>query len=106
ILDMELKGFPLSDFLIPPVSMMVAVENAVKHNEISKRNRLMLKVEYRDLELIFTNKISLRRSIRDSTKTGLANLNERFKKLTAKEIRIENDEQFFRLYLPLLKLNR
>lgn len=105
-MELKLNGLPLSDYLLPPVSIMVAVENAVKHNEISKRNQLILHVECKDYALRFTNKISHRKFIKDSTKTGLENLNERFKRLSGKEIQIENNTGYFCLTLPLLKLNR
>jgi sensor histidine kinase YesM len=95
-----------SEYLIPPVSMMVAMENAVKHNEVSKKNQLLLHLEMEDHQLCFFNKISPRKAMKISTRTGLDNLNERFFKLTGKEIRIEKNESFFRLYLPLLKLSR
>jgi hypothetical protein len=105
-IDLDLSELPASGLLIPPVSMMVAVENAVKHNAISGRNKLVLKVNYEDPEILFANRIFPKKTIRESTGLGLTNLNERFKKLTGKEIRIDSRDGFFRLYLPLLKLTR
>lgn len=105
-IDMKLNEISPSEYLIPPVSMMVAVENAVKHNEISKNNQLVLKLEGRTQTLSFSNKISHKKAFRNSTKTGLKNLNGRFNKLIGKEIQIEIDGVTFRLHLPLLKLRK
>jgi len=94
-----------SEFLIPPVSLMVAIENAAKHNRISMKNPLVLGISYRDETLIFTNQISDKKKLKNSTQTGLYNLNERFLKLMGKEIKIIPDKTHFVLQLPLLKMN-
>ena len=91
-------------FLIPPVSMMVAIENAVKHNEISKVNKFVLDISIHDDVLIFRNKLQKRKTTRDSTKTGLKNLDERFTKLLGRNIMVRKEKDYFTLGLPLLRL--
>jgi sensor histidine kinase YesM len=92
-------------YLIPPVSIMTAVENAVKHNEVSEENPLELEIELSNDSLIITNKINIKNSVRESSKIGLKNLAERYKIITGKEINFNSDKGYFILYLPMLKLN-
>ncbi|HNR05944.1 MAG TPA: histidine kinase [Saprospiraceae bacterium] len=92
-------------YLIPPVSMMIAVENAVKHNELSKTSRLVLDIDCREDELIISNKMRVRKQGYPSTSTGLRNLDERFDKLLGKSIRSFREGGRFILCMPLLKLN-
>jgi LytS/YehU family sensor histidine kinase len=86
--------------------MMVAVENAVKHNEVSKSNRLMVDIECNGSILTIKNKLQERKLTKDSTKTGLQNLDERFTKIIGKGINIIKDNHYFILQMPLLKLNQ
>ena len=84
--------------------MMVAIENAVKHNEISKVNKFVLDISIHDDVLIFRNKLQKRKTTRDSTKTGLKNLDERFTKLLGRNIMVRKEKDYFTLGLPLLRL--
>jgi sensor histidine kinase YesM len=105
MVDMRLVDEQTHTFLIPPVSMMVAIENAVKHNEISKKNNLVLYIACNKDWLTITNKITTRKQNKESTKTGLKNLNERFFKIVGKGIITTSENGIFTLQLPLLKLN-
>lgn len=105
LLRMKLGKNTGSEFLIPPVSLMVAVENAVKHNELSSKKRLTLHICQENNKLLIYNKISLKNSIKNSTRTGLKNLGERYLKTTGEQIEVVNSGTTFKLLLPLLKLH-
>ncbi len=105
VLGLNLNKEDYSRYLIPPVSIMTAVENAVKHNEVSLENPLELDIELSNDSLIITNKINIRKSVRESSKIGLKNLAERYKIITGKEINHIADKGYFILHLPMLKLN-
>ncbi len=92
-------------YLIPPVSMMIAVENAVKHNELSTTSRLVLDIDCTGDELIISNKLRRRKTSLPSTHSGLKNLDERFDKLLGKSIRSIQEGGRFTLRMPLLKIN-
>jgi sensor histidine kinase YesM len=104
VVEMSLGDEQRQTFLIPPVSMMVAIENAVKHNEISTKNRLVLHIVCNQDQLTITNKVTARKLNKESTKTGLNNLNERFNKIVGKGIEITHIDGVFTLQLPLLRL--
>ncbi len=92
-------------FLIPPTSVFVALENAVKHNEISEQFPLQIDIDLHDDHLVITNKIRQKRNLQHSSKIGLKNLDERFKLLTGKNIRSgETEAEIFKVELPLIPM--
>lgn len=93
-------------FLIPPVSLMVAVENAVKHNRLSAESPLEINIRQSKDEIEISNIKAPRKSLRESTGVGLKNLNERFEKIIGKEIKITQSAKEFILKLPLHKLQK
>ncbi|MBS1492765.1 MAG: sensor histidine kinase [Bacteroidetes bacterium] len=104
-LGIKLTESDYSQYLIPPVSIMIAVENAVKHNEVSEENPLQLDIELNNDNLVISNKIIMKKSVRESSKIGLKNLAERYKIITGREINYNSDNGNFVLLLPMLKLN-
>jgi LytS/YehU family sensor histidine kinase len=92
-------------FLIPPTSVFVALENAVKHNEISEQFPLQIDIDLQDDYLIIRNKIRQKRNLQHSSKIGLKNLDERFRIVTGKNIRSgKTEDAFFKVELPLIPL--
>ncbi len=106
LLSLEVDEPACSNYLIPPVSMMVAVENAVKHNEMSTGRQLRVTILQEGESLVISNKISPRRTAWESTRNGLINLDERFLKILGKGIGVGHENGAFTLRLPILKLNR
>jgi heme exporter protein D len=92
-------------YLIPPTSVFVALENVVKHNEITEQNPLQVDVDLNDDNLIISNRIRPKRNLQHSSGIGLKNLNDRFRIITGKEIKsgVESNETF-RVQLPLIPL--
>jgi hypothetical protein len=89
-----------------PMSIQMMVENAVKHNIISKENPLTIIIGQSDENEIFVeNNLQLRENVSGSNNIGLKNLTERYKFLTGKEMFITRDEHFFRVTIPLINLN-
>lgn len=92
-------------YLIPPTSVFVALENAVKHNEISEQLPLQVNIDLRDDHLIISNKIREKRNLQHSSKIGLKNLDERFRIVTGKNIVSgKSEDQIFEVKLPLIPL--
>jgi sensor histidine kinase YesM len=92
-------------FLIPPTSVFVALENAVKHNEISEQFPLYIDIDLKDNHLIITNKVRTKRNLQHSSGIGLKNLAERFKIITGKSIHSgKSEDGFFSVHLPLITL--
>lgn len=92
-------------YLIPPTSVFVALENAVKHNEISELHPLQVDIDLKEDHLIISNKIREKRNLQHSSRIGLRNLDERFRLVTGKNILSgKNEENFFKVQLPLIPL--
>ncbi|HET6542266.1 MAG TPA: histidine kinase [Chryseolinea sp.] len=96
------NGSTEKDFLIPPTSVFVAFENAVKHNELSESKPLQIDVDVRQGNLFIINTIQERRILQHSSKIGLKNLNDRFKIITGKEIAAGREENKFVISFPLI----
>jgi len=88
--------------LIPPISVFVALENAVKHNELSAGLPLHIDLKIDGHTFIIENKIQPKRNLHHSTGIGLKNLDERFIIITGNRIKIVNDGILFAVRLPLL----
>lgn len=66
------------DGLIPPLSLQFLLENAVKHNEASKKAPLVIEISAIENHLIVKNKLNPKAYPTDSEKIGLVNLQQRF----------------------------
>ena len=89
--------------LIPPLTLQMLVENAVKHNVISRNRPLEVKIHaVRDM-LVVENNIQSRKSREVSTGVGLQNIRDRYRILTGKGIKIEDDQKTYRILLPVIK---
>lgn len=88
---------------IPPMSIQMLVENAVKHNEISNRKPLSILIATEnDNSICISNKIQAKLTQGNSTGIGLANLNKRYLLLFKQEIRISKEKENFHVRIPLI----
>ncbi|MBC7827712.1 MAG: histidine kinase [Chitinophagaceae bacterium] len=90
-------------YLIPPISLQVLLENAIKHNEFSERSPLIVSINISNDELLVQNRINKKMLRRPSSGIGLQNLNERYKLTVAKEIQVQDELHDFIVKLPILK---
>lgn len=91
-------------YLIPPISLQILAENAIKHNEFSEATPLLIEIEMKNDELAVHNRIRRKILRKASSKIGLHNLGERYKLTTNKEIIIKEEEKDFTVRLPILKI--
>lgn len=87
---------------VPPMAVQMLVENAVKHNEISNRNPLTIRIHAEGNKLCVSNRIQPKLTDSSSTCIGLANLSKRYRLLFGQDITIEENEKLFKVTLPLI----
>jgi len=87
--------------MVPPLSLQVLVENAIKHNIASESSPLFINIYCTETHLIVENNRQLKQTSY-STKNGLKNLVERYRLLTSAPVEIENEDEKFIVKLPLL----
>lgn len=88
--------------MLPPLTLQMLLENAVKHNIISKRKPLKVEIYNEGDTLFVKNLLQLRKTSQPSTKVGLQNIRKRYELLTEQHIHIEEIDGFFVVKLPLL----
>jgi LytS/YehU family sensor histidine kinase len=91
-------------YAIPPLSLQMIIENAIKHNVISKDNPLVVKIFVEDNEyLVIENNISPKIEKEPSTGVGLENIRNRYLYLTGKVVIVKNENGAFIVKLPLFE---
>ena len=91
------------DWYLPPLSLQMLVENAVKHNKMSASEPLRITLNSFADRLQVTNNISAREEDVISTGIGLENIKKRLAYLTESEISILNTGTTFSVNIPLVK---
>lgn len=92
---------------LPPISLQLLVENAIKHNVISSRKPLTITIESTpEGTLRVSNPIQPKADTEDSPGVGLENLGQRYRLLYQEEILIQNDKETFMVEIPLMSLNQ
>ena len=91
------------DYMLPPISLHLLLENIVKHNMIDDEHPMDFTIKQQDNYLLVENKIHLKSNV-FSTKKGLYILAEQYKFLTEKPIEINQENNLFLVKLPLLKI--
>jgi len=90
------------DRMIVPMSLQLLLENAIKHNVISRSKPLTVTVAIKDDYLLVNNKMQPKSTKLPSTKLGLINIEKRYALITNKTPKIEDIESEFTVSLPLL----
>ena len=88
-------------YLIPPISLQLLLENAVKHNEFTAARPLHVALSFEDGAIFIENDKRIRAQVRHTARIGLANLDERCQLLLGRGIEVIDEESRFAVRLPL-----
>jgi len=89
--------------LIPPLTIQLLVENAIKHNVISKSKPLHIKIFELGNEIIISNNVQLKLTKEPSTGIGLENIKHRYRILFDRTISIVDSNYEFAINLPIVE---
>lgn len=88
---------------LPPLSLQLLLENAIKHNVASKQNPLQIAITLEGNALVVSNNLQPKSSLpEESAGIGLANIGKRYELLSDQKISIINKDTRFAVKLPLL----
>ena len=90
------------DKKIPPLAIQMLVENAIKHNAISKKQKLEISIKNIDLEWIEIKNNKQAKAFANSAQVGLKNINNRYSFVSHKQIEVNDVNNEFSVKLPLL----
>lgn len=94
------------DFYLPPLSLQLLLENAIKHNEASQENPLFISINQKADKLWISNTFQPKPiSTESSTGLGLSNIKKRYEILSNQTITVNQTADEFLVQLPLLKLS-
>jgi sensor histidine kinase YesM len=94
------------EFLLPPLTLQLLVENAVKHNTFLKESPLTIKISTTpENELLVSNNRQEKRTQVESTKIGLQNIASKYKLLKESDIQVIQTDTTFLVVLPLIEPN-
>ena len=98
-------GNPDLQLYVPPLTIQMLVENAVKHNVVNLQKPLKINVDVLMDKIVVFNNLNPKINQTESTKIGLNNINKRYQLLVGKSIEYQKTATSFVVKLPVIKSN-
>jgi ligand-binding sensor domain-containing protein len=102
-LGIEVSEKEQPSIFLPPLTLQLLMENAIKHNAVSKEAILLITVALKEEYLVVQNNINKKISKEKGTGMGLQNIKSRYALLHPKPVEIHDDGNNFIVKLPILK---
>lgn len=103
IVDKRIAAEP-ENFYVAPASLQMLIENAIKHNIVSKNNPLTIRLYSEKEAIVVANNLQEKEIREESTQRGLQNIKSRYRLLSNAQVLIEKTASEFRVTIPLLQL--
>ena len=103
-LELDIKS-ENHQYYLPPLTLQMLIENAIKHNTISEIRPLKIRIECRDRYLVIKNNLQEKKvELRHSSKTGLKNIERRYSYFTKQPVEVYKNEESFIVKVPLIDI--
>ncbi len=100
VITINIDAVQLSSML-PPLTLQMLTENAIKHNTISAGKKLFVEITGQHGYVYVKNNSQPKADV-VSTKVGINNIKGRYRLFTQQEVIIEETKQYFKIGVPLL----
>ncbi len=87
---------------IAPLTLQLLLENVIKHNIISKKHPLFVKIIIENQTIEVRNNLQLKETREYSSEVGLKNISSRYNFLTERKVEIVETEDEFIVRIPLI----
>jgi sensor histidine kinase YesM len=87
---------------IPPLTLQLLAENAVKHNIISPEKPLHIRIFKKDDCISVANNVQKKAVLESSTGIGLKNIMERYRYFSTQPVVVDKSDEEFSVCLPIL----
>jgi LytS/YehU family sensor histidine kinase len=106
IIDIAIPDDLPDSICIPPLSLQMLVENAIKHNKASEEHPLFIHIYLEDREtlVVENNYQPKQQAEHELMHTGLENISKRYRYLSDRSISVLQTQELFKVKLPLLEL--
>jgi hypothetical protein len=98
----EVPEFENDDAKVVPLSLQLLLENCIKHNIVSEKKPLHIKIYIEANELIIENNKQIKEVLQDRKGVGLQNIVSRYAILSERKVLIDENKDSFAVYLPIL----
>lgn len=96
------ENFDNDEAKVVPLSLQLLLENCIKHNVVSETKPLHIKISIENNQLVVANKLQKKEVLSDRKGVGLQNIVNRYAILTKRKVLVEENEQEFKIFLPIL----
>ena len=93
----------LGDTYIAPATLQLLVENAIKHNVVSKSNPLSIHIFSNGEYIVVENTIQPKEIREESTNLGLSNIKNRYDYLCGKDTMVIKANGVFTVKVPIIR---
>ena len=93
------------ELYVAPAVLQMLIENAIKHNVVSKKNPLEIALRIENGSIRVSNSLQPKEIKEESTQLGLKNIQSRYGFLSNRKVEIEETESRFTVKIPLLELS-
>lgn len=87
---------------LPPVTLQILIENALKHNTMSPEKPLRIRLYEEENYLCIGNNLQRKNIVETSNKIGLENLKTLYSYLSPTSLQVVEEEGFFVVKIPLM----